>query len=218
MASALTNDTLLLQEQEHSLEAELINYLTDGQKFMKNYDLNQEKAIEKIMKLAKIEALTRENKSTCVNMHFNSGAYFHTALVFSKQIQVDGEFKNDHMKIKCTRKESRTDRKNRDIETLVYFDTEDMNQAQSQVNFHMYHSLMKITVQGNGVFCFVDKFLMPYFEQAIKSSEELIRKTNAVIQIKGSKPKFEFQPPGKRKRVIKPSEMQQCNMCPEVFF
>ena len=74
--------------------------------------------------------------------------------LFLNQIQVDGDFKNKQIMIKCTPKENRMDRKNQAVKTFVFFDTEVYNQVQSQINFQKYDSSMKFKLYG---FCFVEK-------------------------------------------------------------
>ena len=69
---------------KYTNEEEMIRKISKSSK-NKNYDLNQEKALEKIYIFSKLNPFTQEKKSTYVNLQYNSGSYFHVPLPFARE-------------------------------------------------------------------------------------------------------------------------------------
>ena len=103
-----------------TVEEEIIaNIVQQGHKH-KNYDLNEEKALEKMSKLSTIDNIAQENKTTCVNFQFSSGAYLIVILLFIRKLSTKKFIQNERMIVECTRNEDRCDKKGRIVETNLF--------------------------------------------------------------------------------------------------
>ena len=97
--------------QSKCIEENIICEITNLSKTsVKNYDLNEQKALEKIAKNSSEPTMKYSEKSTCVNLDFNSGAYFLVILPFARKMKTD-KIESSDMKMKCTSSEQRTDKK-----------------------------------------------------------------------------------------------------------
>ena len=125
--------------------------------------------------------MKREDKSTCSNIYFSSGAYQQVVMDLVNNVKENDTIKINDESVSCKKNEARFDKAKNNVENLMLFD---LNDDELQVTFsvHFYHTKQKITVQGTRFIKFADRFLHPLLESQIKEKEDEIKKANTILQ------------------------------------
>ena len=139
---------------------------------VKNYTLNQKRAMEKIAENTKIPNLVLNKQTSCISIQMSSGAYQVAALGLLRSVSGEKVVEYKERKAVCTKSEPRFDANSSLVESLLTFSLDDNVQFKVTLNF--YHTTQKILVQGTAAVPFTDSILVPLFETNIKECKEEI--------------------------------------------
>ena len=150
------------------------------------YTLNQKAAKKKLLMGALKAPFEKEDKSTCLVLHFNDGSYFYSVLSiieFWKKIYASGEsIESDKYDIKVSEVKPGKEKDGMCIDTLIKFQ---MNGEKIVV--HCYNTKAKILINGSGYSNFNSMYFEPYLTKVIGDNNVKIKNYNEAVTAKLSK-------------------------------
>ena len=166
---------LQIQESEQEEEEQVIKMLklnqsslVPGRKF--NFKLTDKKAKGNLIKSANRSHFEVEHKQKSSNLKFSAGAYIQVAKPMIKEcedrFQSQATFNKDNMEIKVDEIRAGKELNDKHVDTKIVFSVNN-----KKVVMHCYNSTQNMNIAGTIYFEFIEKFLVPMFENNIKKSQ-----------------------------------------------